>query len=66
MTVIDVWSQIITERFAHAPWLATLLRWTGQTGEAMLPSVESTIDAMDKAGVQISLLSAWCGPDGAL
>jgi uncharacterized protein len=31
MGAIDVWSQITTERFIQAPWLDTLLRWTGRT-----------------------------------
>jgi uncharacterized protein len=63
---IDVWAQIITERMAKRPWLETLLRWTDQTGDQMLPSVESTLAAMDAAGVEIALLSAWHGPEGEL
>lgn len=66
MTVVDVWSQITTPRFAAAPWLETLRRWTGQSDEALTPTVETTIAAMDEAGVEIALLSAWHGPEGAL
>lgn len=66
MNVIDVWSQIPTERMAKAPWLEPLLRWTNQTGTSVVPSVESTIQAMDLAGVDISVLSAWHGPGGSL
>jgi len=51
---------------AAQPWLATLLRWTGQTGGAVTPTPESTLEAMDEAGVDISLLSAWYGPAGDL
>lgn len=66
MQAIDVWSQITTERMASQPWLATLLRWTGQTGASPVPSPQITLAAMDKAGVDISILSAWHGPMGSL
>lgn len=63
---IDVWAQITTERMAARPWLATLLRWTGQEGERLAPTVESTLAAMDDAGVDVALLSGWWGPEGDL
>jgi len=66
MAIIDVWGQITTERMARAPWLATLARWTGREGQAFVPSVDSTLAAMDGAGVDMMLLSAWYGPEGAL
>jgi predicted TIM-barrel fold metal-dependent hydrolase len=66
MQTIDVWAQITTERMARRPWLAPLLRWTGRGENDLLPSVESTLAAMDEAGVALSLLSAWHGPEGAL
>ncbi|WP_417460154.1 amidohydrolase family protein [Kordiimonas sp.] len=66
MAAIDVWAQITTERMAREPWMATLLRWTGRSGEVITPTVEETLASMDKAGVDISLLSAWHGPKGSL
>jgi hypothetical protein len=66
MNSIDVWAQITTERMAAAPWLATLLRWTQQDKAPWTPDVASTLAAMDEAGVDISLLSAWHGPQGSL
>ncbi|TQV70753.1 amidohydrolase [Exilibacterium tricleocarpae] len=66
MNTIDVWAQIVTPRMAKAPWLATLLRWTGQNEDDMLPTPASTLQAMDAAGIDLALLSAWHGPDGAL
>ena len=66
MGAIDVWAQITTERMAARPWMATLRRWTGQGKEFVLQTVESTLRAMDAAGVDISLLSAWHGPEGSL
>ena len=65
MNAIDVWAQITTERMAKRPWLETLLRWTAR-GVGEVPSVESTVQAMDTAGVDIALLSAWHGPEGSL
>ena len=65
MGTIDVWSQMTTERMAKAPWLATLLRWTNQTDEPLIPTVDMTLAAMDAANVDISLLSAWHGPQGS-
>lgn len=66
MQTIDVWAQIMTPRMANTPWLETLLRWNGQTPETSVPSVKSTLAAMDAADVGISLLSAWYGPQGDL
>ena len=66
MAAIDVWSQMTTERMAASPWLATLLRWTGQEEKPLIPTTELTLRAMDDADVEISLLSAWCGPQGWL
>lgn len=65
MGAIDVWSQMTTERMAKAPWLATLLRWTNQTDKPATPDVQMTLAAMDAADVEISLLSAWHGPQGS-
>lgn len=66
MKVVDVWAQITTPRFAAAPWLQTLLRWTGQEGETQGTNVPATIRAMDQAGVDITLISAWSSPAGDL
>ena len=65
MGAIDVWAQMTTDRMAAAPWLAPLLKWTKQTEEPLVPSLEMTLTAMDAADVDISLLSAWHGPQGS-
>ena len=64
--IIDAWMQITTPRMAAEPWLASLLRWTGQSKNAILPDVASTLAAMDAAGVETGLISAWTGPHGPL
>jgi uncharacterized protein len=66
MGAIDVWAQITTARMAERPWRATLLRWTGREGGHPLPTVESTLQAMNAADVDVALLSAWHGPEGSL
>lgn len=66
MGAVDVWAQILTERMAARPWLAPLLRWSGRTSSDLVSSVESTLQAMDEADVDIALLSAWYGPEGEL
>ena len=67
MPVVDAWSQIITERFKQAPWLSTLRRWTGKGDDGNWPSsLDATLAAMDEAGVDVSLISAWHGPQGSL
>ncbi len=66
MAIIDAWAQITTERMAAAPWMATLLRWTGRSGHRPVPTVSEALAAMDAGGVEIALLSAWHGPQGAL
>jgi predicted TIM-barrel fold metal-dependent hydrolase len=64
--IIDVWMQITTPRMAAEPWMAPLLRWTGQKSDDTLPDAASTLAAMDAAGVETGLVSAWTGPTGAL
>lgn len=66
MTTIDVWAQITTERMARAPWMATLLRWTGQADEIPVPSPQSTLEAMDEGDVGTAFISAWYAPEGSL
>ena len=66
MPIIDAWAQITTARMAEQPWLKTLLKWTGKEGDTRPATVESTLAAMDAAGVTIALLSAWHGPAGEL
>lgn len=64
--IIDVWAQITTERMARAPWLATLMRWTGRELGSVVPTPQSTLAAMDAGKVDVAFLSAWYGPEGSL
>jgi uncharacterized protein len=63
---VDVWMQHPTARFLRHDMLASLRRWIGTAlPEGELP-IAATVSAMDVGGVQLGLLSAWHGPDGAL
>jgi uncharacterized protein len=64
--VIDVWAQQPNPTFASQPWLDTLLRWTGQGRSDVVVDAEATVAAMDRGGVDVALMSAWCGPTGML
>jgi len=64
--VVDAWMQHPTRRFLEQDMFASLRRWTGgEIPEGELP-VEATLAAMDAAGVEMGVLCAWHGPQGAL
>jgi predicted TIM-barrel fold metal-dependent hydrolase len=61
---IDVWMQHPTQRFLATDMLASLQRWTGgQIPDHEIP-IATTVAAMDTAGVDVGLLTAWRGPNG--
>lgn len=61
---IDVWMQHPTQRFLRSDMLASLRRWTGGSMPDTEIPIEVTVAAMDAAGVELGLLSAWLGPAG--
>jgi predicted TIM-barrel fold metal-dependent hydrolase len=60
--VIDVWMQHPTLRFIEHDMFASLRRWTGAVIPSEQPPLAVTIEAMDAAGVDFGLLSAWTAP----
>jgi uncharacterized protein len=60
---IDVWMQHPTPRFLGNDMFASLRRWTGGSIPTDVP-LESTLAAMDAAGVSVGIISAWRGPNG--
>lgn len=64
--IIDVWGQMPGRTMANAPWLASLSRWTGKSPDDYMQGPEGTLAAMDRAGLDLMLLSAWVGPTGTL
>lgn len=63
--VIDAWMQHPFPELMRQPVFASLLRWMGVTGEPPAIPPEMTVAAMQNAGVQRALLTAWVGPKGA-
>lgn len=66
MHAVDVWAQTPTQEFMDQPWMATLLRWIHRPDDRSETTVAQTLAAMDQAGVDLTLLSAWSMPSGDL
>jgi uncharacterized protein len=60
--VIDVWMQHPTQRFLRHDMLASLRRWTGGQIPDEELDIGMTVAAMDSAGIDFGLLSAWSAP----
>jgi predicted TIM-barrel fold metal-dependent hydrolase len=60
--IIDVWMQHPTLRFLSHDAFASLRRWTGVELPDEAPRIDVTVEAMDAAGVDFGLLSAWSAP----
>jgi uncharacterized protein len=66
--IVDAWIQHPTARFLREPMFASLLRWTGMDPAALPDQIPHgfTLGALDAAGVDRALCSAWWGPRGPL
>lgn len=62
MTIIDAWAQHPTLRHSQDPIFESLRRWTKTPAPTEDMPVSLTVAAMDQAGVQTSLISAWQAP----
>jgi predicted TIM-barrel fold metal-dependent hydrolase len=60
--IIDAWGQHPTLRHLSDPTFASLRRWTKSEVPTQELPVASTIKAMDVAGVDVMLISAWAAP----
>ncbi|MGA2321789.1 MAG: amidohydrolase family protein [Solirubrobacteraceae bacterium] len=64
---VDAWMQHPTGRFLALDMFESLIRWTGRDLPAEEVPIEASIQAMDDAGVDFGLLSAWHAPrEGAV
>jgi len=63
---IDAWIQHPTPRFLEEDMFASLRRWTGEDPSADQLPLGATLAALDAGGIREAMLSAWCGPEGAL
>jgi len=64
--VIDAWIQHPTPRFLSEPMFASLRRWLRADQVPDELPIEMTLAALESAGVERALLSAWWGPQGPL
>ena len=64
--IVDAWIQHPTLRFAQQPMFASLRRWTGDAIPASEIPLERTVQALQAAGIDRALISAWHGPQGEL
>ena len=64
--VVDVWIQHPTLRFLAHEAFASLRRWVGEALPRDEIPIAATIAAMDAAGVDFGLISAWHAPEGPL
>jgi uncharacterized protein len=63
---VDVWMQHPTPRFLQREMFESVRRWTdGQVPADGIP-LATTVTAMEEAGVEFGLLSAWHSPEGVL
>lgn len=68
MLVIDAWIQHPTPSFLSEPMFETLRRWMGMSLEDLPAEIPAafTLGALDDAGVERALVSAWWGPRGPM
>ncbi len=60
--IIDAWGQHPTLRQLQDPMFESLRRWSKTSIPTVAPPVSMTVELMDQAGVDLTLLSAWAAP----
>ena len=63
---VDAWMQHPTAKFLQNEMFESLRRWTGAAIPTGPLPIEVTIAAMDAAGVEVGMLTAWHAPEGPL
>jgi len=64
--IVDAWIQHPTPAFLRHEMFESLLRWMGMTEPPEVIPPELTLGALQYAGVDKALCSAWWGPSGVL
>lgn len=64
--IVDVWMQHPSRAFLADPMFDSLRAWSHGRMLDEEPPIESTVEAMDDAGIGVGLLCAWWGPAGPL
>ncbi|CAF3187318.1 unnamed protein product [Rotaria socialis] len=65
-TIIDAWGQHPTLRHIQDPIFDSLRRWTKGLTITETPNISSTVAALDAAGVDRMLISAWYAPNNIM
>ena len=63
---VDAWIQHPTTRFLQHDMFDSLRRWTGDAIPPGEIPLQHTLDALDAGGIDVAIVSAWHGPQGAL
>ena len=63
---VDAWLQHPTPRFLGHDMFASLQRWSKESVPQEAIPIDATVAAMDAAGIEVGLLSAWHGPQGPM
>jgi len=66
--IVDAWMQHPTGPFLRNPLFASLMRWRGMDPSTFPDEIppELTLGALDAAGIDFALVSAWWGPYGPM
>lgn len=64
--IIDAWIQHPTRRLLEQEMFTSLLKWMGITQVPNELPLEFTLGAMDAAGIDRAVITAWHGPQGVL
>ncbi len=64
--IVDAWIQHPTLRHSNHEMFDSLRRWTGAARYDQPLAIEFTVAALDAAGVEVALTTAWYGPEGPL
>ena len=66
--IVDAWIQHPTSTFLRMPMFASLLRWRGLDPSRLPEAIPDgfTLAALDAASIDMALVSAWHGPEGAV
>jgi hypothetical protein len=62
--VIDAWMQHPGQRWLDDEMFDSLRRWKPGSFSSTAGPIETTLEVMDRAGVERGLLCAWWGPEG--
>ena len=63
---VDAWMIHPSRRLLKEEMFAPLRAWLGEGAPDVDLAASATVDALDQAGFELGVVTAWCGPGGAL